>query len=305
MKFRHYFSLVKYGFLSRDWWIDFVRNLFASFGAIWLGTEALSFFSEDAELFLSTKGVWFFVFGFLGACVLSRPKTGFGYQLKDRDVTIEIRIADAFEVSGALVVPINTTFDTDLDGKIPKAHSIQGEFIRRYYDSEVTHLDLDIDKELAKEDYPYEEPPEKKRGKKKRYPIGTVIQLKKRDQLKKRERLFYLVANTHINNDGVASTTIENLRESLAKLWYYISEKGAKGDIVIPLLGTGKARLGDKREDIFLEIIRSFITSCTSRTYCDKLVVAIYPSDVTKHRIDLNYLQGSLEYFCKSARFEA
>ena len=299
MRLRHYFSLAQYYFLPRDWWLSFWGHLFASFGAIWLGTEALSFFSEDAELFLSTKGVWFLIIGLLIACFLSRPKTIFGYQLKNRDVTIEIRIADAFEISGDLVVPTNTTFDTNLDGRIPEAHSIQGEFTRRYYDSEVSHLDLDIERELTKEGYPYEELSEKKRGKKKRYPIGRVIQLKKRD------RLFYLIANTHINDDGVASTTIEELKESLAELWYYISEKGSKGDIVVPLLGTGKARLGDKREDIFLDIIRSFIASCSSGTYCDKLVVAIYPPDVTKHQIDLNYLQGFLEYSCKYARFEA
>lgn len=297
-RLQHWFSLLKHGFLSRSWWRGFGGHLLASFGAVRLVAWAVSSLGEDVERFLSTKGWWFLGLGLLIACFLSRPKTVFGYQLRNRDVTIEIRIADAFEVSGDLVVPINTTFDTDLDGKIPKAHSIQGELTRRYYDSEVCHLDLDINKELAKEDYHYEEPPEKTRGKKRRYPIGTVI------QLKKRESLFYLVANTHINNDGVASTTIENLRESLAELWYYISEKGSKGDIVIPLLGTGKARLGEKREDIFLEIIRSFIASCSSGTYCDKLIVAIYPPDVAKHRIDLNYLRGFLEYSCKYAKFE-
>ena len=297
-RFRFCLSLFKYYLLSRDWWLGFFGHLFVSFGVMWSGTEIVSFFNEDAGAFLSTKGLWFLAIGLLIAYFLSRPKRVFRYQLKNRDVTIEIRIADAFEVSGDLVVPINTTFDTDLDGKIPKAHSIQGELTRRYYDSEVSHLDLDIDKALTKEDYHYEEPPEKTRGKESRYPIGTVL------QLKKRERLFYLVANTHINNDGVASTTIENLRESLAKLWYYISEKGSKGDIVIPLLGTGKARLGDKKEDIFLEIIRSFIASCSSRTYCDKLIVAIYPPDVAKHRIDLNYLQDFLEYSCKYVKFE-
>ena len=298
MKFRHYLSLGKYSFFSWDWWFSFGRHLLASFGAIRLIVVTVSFVSEDAKTFLSTKGWWVFIIGLVIACFLSRPKRTFHYQLKNRDVTIEIRIADVFEVSGDLVVPINTTFDTDLDGRIPKAHSIQGEFTRRYYDSEISHLDLDIDKELTKEDYHYEEPPEKTRGKNRRYPIGTVIQLERSN------RLFYLVANTHINNAGVASTTIENLRESLAKLWYYISEKGSKGDIVIPLLGTGKARLGDKREDIFLEIIRSFIASCSSGTYCDKLIVVIYPPDVTKHRIDLNYLRNFLEYSCKYARFE-
>ena len=299
MKFRHYFSVVKHYFFSIDWWLGFFKCLLASYGGIWLLTEALSFFSKDAELFLSTKGVWFLAIGLLIAFFFGRPKTVFSYQLKNRDITIETRISDAFEVPGALVVPTNTTFDTDLDGKIPKAHSIQGGFTRLYYDSEVHHLDLDIEAALAKEDYHYEEPPEKKKGKKRRYPIGTVIQVKKGG------RLFYLVANTHINNDGVANTTIENLRDSLAELWYYISEKGPKGDIVIPLLGTGKGRLSDKREDIFLEIIRSFIALCSSGTYCDKLVVAIYPPDVTNHKIDLNYLQEFLAYSCKYARFEA
>ena len=89
-----------------------------------------------------------------------------GYQIKDRDITIEIHIANAFEVTGDLVVPINTTFDTDFDGRIPKANSIQGEFTRRYYESAVHHFDLDIDKALAKENYQYKLP-EKRRGKKK------------------------------------------------------------------------------------------------------------------------------------------
>ena len=299
MKFRRYFYLVKHYFLSRDWWLGFGRHLLDSYGGIWLITVAVSFFSKKAKLFLSTKGAYFFTLGLLIACLLSRPKTTIAYQLKNRDVTIEIRIANAFDVSGNLVVPINTTFDTDFDGRIPQAHSIQGEFTRRIYDSEVSHLDLDINRELAKENYLYKEPPEKTRGKKRQYPIGTVIQLKKRG------KLFYLVANSHINNHGVASVSIENLRESLAKLWYYVSEKGSKGDIVIPLLGTGKARLGDKREDIFLEIVRSFIASCSSGAYCDKLIVAIYPPDVTRHKIDLNNLKRFLEYSCKYATFEA
>ncbi len=299
MKFHGYIYLVKHYFLSRDWWVGFIKCVLTSFGAIWLVIEAVSYFEESAEPRLSTKGEWFAILGFLIAFFLSRPKTVFSYQLKNRDVTIEVRIANVFKVSGDLVVPINTTFDTDFDGKIPQAHSIQGEFTRQIYDSEVSHLDLDIGSALAREDYPYTELPQKKVGKNRQYPIGAVIQLNRKN------RLFYLLANTHINNDGVANTTIENVRESLAKLWYYISEKGSKGDIVIPLLGTGKARLGEKREDIFLEIIRSFIASCSSGTYCDKLVVVIYPPDVTKHKIDLNYLQDFLEYSCKFAEFEA
>ena len=296
---RTYLSIVGNYLSSRDWWVGFIKYLLTSFGAIWLVTEAVSYFNESAGSCLSTKGYWFVVIGFLIAFILSRPKTVFRYQLKNRDVTIEVRIANAFKVSGDLVVPINTTFDTDFDGKIPKAQSIQGKFTRCYYESELSHLDLDINTAMGREDYPYKELPQKKVGKTRQYPIGAVIQLNRKN------RLFYLLANTHINNNGVANTTIENVRESLAKLWYYISEKGSKGDIVIPLLGTGKGRLGDKREDIFLEIIRSFIASCSSSAYCDKLIVVIYPLDVTKWKIDLNYIQCFLECACKYANFEA
>ena len=183
MKIWCYFYLIKHYFLSGDWWLGFIKCALTSFGAIWLVTEAVSYFNESAGACLSTKGYWFVVLGFLIAFLLSRPKTVFSYQLKNRDVTIEVRIANAFKVSGDLVVPINTTFDTDFDGKIPKAHSIQGEFTRECYDSDVSHLDLDIDKALAKENYPYKELPEKKIGKKRQYPIGAVIQLKRKEQL--------------------------------------------------------------------------------------------------------------------------
>ena len=299
MKYRNYYSLVKHYISSRDWWLGFGKNLLASYGAIWLVAEPVSFFSDNAELFLSTKGTWYYILGFLVACFLSRPRTVISSQLKDRDITIEIRIANAFDVPGDLVIPTNTTFDTDFDGRIPKANSIQGEFTRRYYDSEIHHLDLDIDRALSKEDYQYEELPKRNRGKKRQYPIGTVIQLQRRN------RLFYLVANSHIKENGVANTTMENLSKSLEGLWCYISEKGFKSDIVIPLMGTGKGRLGEKREDIFLEIIRSFIASCSSSTYCDKVIIAIYPPDVTTYGIDLHYLKTLLGYSCKYARFES
>ena len=291
--------MIKHSASSFDWWRSFAIRLFSIYGMIWTAIEPIPFFSKSGESFLSTKGFWFFIIVFLITCCLTRPKTAFSYQLNNRDVTIEIRIADAFKVPGALVVPTNTTFDTDLDGNIPTADSIQGEFTRQYYDSEVHHLDLDIQKALAEENYAHDKLPQKKTGKNKQYPMGTVIQFKRAG------RLFYLVANSHINDGRRASTNIENVKESLVRLWLYISEKGAKGEIVIPLFGTGKGRLGEKREDIVLEIIRSFIASCSSGNYCDKLTIVIYPPDVANYEIDLNYLHDFLKFSCKYASFDS
>ena len=65
MKYRNYYSLVKHHMSSRDWWLGFGKNLLASYGAIWLAADSVSFFSDDAELFLSTKGVWYCLLGLL------------------------------------------------------------------------------------------------------------------------------------------------------------------------------------------------------------------------------------------------
>ena len=203
MKIWKHFYMIKHSASSFDWWRSFVIRLVFIYGAFWSVIEPIPFFYDHAEPFLSTKGLCFFLIGVLVAYYLIRPKTVFSYQLNNRDVTIEIRIADAFKVPGDLVVPTNTTFDTDLDGNIPTANSIQGEFTRRYYDSEVHHLDLDIKKALAKENYVPKELPQKTCGKNRQYPIGAVIQLKKAG------RLFYLVANSHINDGRRAPTKIE------------------------------------------------------------------------------------------------
>ena len=231
---------LKYYVLSYIWswdtWRRIGHNVLASFGTILLliriGFLITNIKPEHIEYWMATYGIWLFVVGGLFAFVYSLPKTVIRHQLKGRDVTIEIRVADAFELKGDLVVPISTTFDTDFSGETPKPQSILGEFIQRR-STEVKTLDYLIDQELKNETY--KELHENNYKKDKQYPIGTVV------QIKGSERLFYLVANSNLNKDGIANTNIRWIRESLLKLWDHISTKGRKGNIVVPLIGTGKA----------------------------------------------------------------
>lgn len=235
-----------------------------------------------------------FFAGIVFAYYLSHRKTIISNRLKDRDLTIEIRVANALEINGDLVVPVSTTFDTDFSKEPSKGQSILREFIHRYYnDSGIHHLDSDIDEALTKEGYKHEQISRRNGWKNKRYAIGTVA------QVMNSEKQFYLVANSHINNTGAVATDIHLIRESLVKLWDHISTKGRKGDIVIPLVGTGAGMLKEKREDIVREIIYSFIASCSSTTYCDRLIIAIYPPDVKEYKIDLKHLQDLLICSCR------
>ena len=59
-----------------------------------------------------------------------------------------------------------------------------------------------------------------------------------------------------INKYGNASGAFDDLKESLAKFWGYIGEQGSKENfLLMPVLGSGSARISEPREKIVLEII--------------------------------------------------
>jgi len=288
----------KHLFSSKEFLKDFLKNLLSSFGALWLIAEMASFFSVQAKDWLISRWWLFLLAGIVWSVYTLRPKTSFKYKVHERDVIIELKIADAFDVDGALVISCSTTFDTDLEGKISTAPSIQGKFLRDYYDGNVEHLDLDIQAQISKEQYQHVIDDKKKIGKKERYETGCVIQLIRKN------RKFYLLALTDISSDGRARSSEDDLKNALPRLWYYISEKGDKGDVVIPLLGTGHARIPITREEVFKIIVRSFVASCSSRNYCDKLSIVIFPKDVIRYKIDIERLNDFLLHECLYAGFE-
>ena len=76
-------------------------------------------------------------------------------------------------------------------------------------------------------------------------------------------------------------------RLSLNELWVYLSESASKEDFIIPLIGTGNGRLEMSREEVFKEIVLSFITSLSSKNYADSLTICIHPTDLKRHDLDL------------------
>lgn len=292
----HYFSISRW---KRALTIRGVaRDLLAGFGVLWLLTEIVSFFSSDAETWLSANWWIFLIVAIAYTLYSNRPETLFSHKLSARDVVIELAISDAFSLPGALVIPSNTTFDTDLGGLISRSPSIQSKLLDVAYGGNHEHLDLDLEQALAQEGYSFEPVQDKKPGKLRRYEIGAVVQVRREG------RLHYFLAHTRINQSGRAVGTEEDLKVSLAKLWYYIAEKGDKGDVVIPVLGTGHARIRLRREEVIRAIIISFIASCSEKNYCDRLMISILPHDVSKYNIDLVGLDEFLRFSCKYTDFD-
>ena len=279
----------------------FVGKLFTSFGALWLIVEIATFVGEQLDVSLEPPWWALLSAGLLSAIVWTRPRGKYHYKLQARDVDIEIRIADAFDVlksfgnEGALVVPVNTSFETNLDGVIPKATSVQGKLIREYYGGNPLELDKDIQAQLSNREPSTGEGPQTSKG---QYEVGTVIQLNKNG------RRFYLLVNSHIGKGKRVEGSTEEQVTALEKLWGYICEQGDKGEIVIPLVGTGHGRIAGQREVMTRHIVRTFIKSSSQKSYCNKLIVAIFPHDVKKHEINLHQLNAFLQCVCSFPEFE-
>lgn len=273
-----------------------VAALLSSFGALWLSVEIATFFLAGTEWpdRIRSAWLWFGGVGVLAAVILCKPQRTVTRKLNGRDVTITITVGDMFAMSGAFIVGSNTTFDTRISNELIAANSIQGVYTKRYYSDE-SQLDHALNAALAGQ-----APTKltgKRVGKNQRYALGTCARVNPKG------RTAYFVAIADINEHGVASSQIEDLKDSLSKLWVFISTRGTKESLVMPVLGTGFSRLSQPREEIVREIIRSFIAACSERTFADSLTIAIAPQDVVKHGIALDCLGAFLSHECRYASF--
>lgn len=268
----------------------------SSFGALWLAVEMVTFFLDGTEWpnVIRHSWYWFGLAGILVATYLCRPHLSVSHKLNGRDIAIEIAVGDLFSFPGAIIVGSNTTFDTRISRELIFEKSVQGIFTRKFYGDE-TQLDAELSSGLS--DLSCHSLQGKRVGKAKRYSVGTCV------RLNPKQHTSYFVAIADINEHGVACGTFDDLKESLAKLWVFIGQRGMKESLVMPVIGTGFTRLIQTREEVVREIIKSFIAACSETTFADKLTIVIATHDMAKHRISLDDLGSFLRHECLYASF--
>ena len=268
----------------------------------WIIISIVSYFIPDFEAAIRGNLMVFFVIiavglfigiiRFLQKCIKS---LSIRQKIKGRDISIEIRVDNIFNIRGAFVISTNSTFDTDMSNGLISKNSLQGQFTKKYYDK-VVHLDHDLRKELDGKTYTLTN--DDKIGKKKRYEIGTVVKIKPKEQV------TYLVAVSHMNELGKAGdTSKEMMIDCLGNLWHQISEQGELEPLVVPVLGTGLARCLITREEMTREIINSFVAACSEKKFCKKLTIVIYEDDYREHGIDIQELGDYLRHHCEYTDF--
>lgn len=251
------------------------------FGLLWLVIEATSFFVSSAAADKAKGFWWLFLLIGLFLCVYRlMPKKRFSYKLDGKDITIELVSGDIFKESGPIIVGSNTSFITSPE--IISPNSIQGIFTSKYFSNHQAML-AQIQGQIEDSDSQF----------------GKTV------TVRANKRIGYFCALAEINEHGVAKSDLEKVRVSLGELWNYLGTNGEKAIINVPILGSGFSRVSATREDLFQEIVKSFIASTAEHTFCDGLRIVVHPSDIKKNNINLTELNKFLEYSCKYSLIES
>ena len=167
-----------------------------------------------------------------------------------------------------IVISVNRGFDTEVDNEIISETSLHGQCFKLLYESQEytkTKLKKKISAFLQEINVRGEEFPEKKRGNKIKYPVGTVAEVPAGDAK------YFLVALSTFRGDST-QTTEEEYSLVLARLFERICSRSQGYPFLIPLIGAGLSKTGIN-ENILFDMLKNFILIYKDKIHCDIYIV--------------------------------
>jgi hypothetical protein len=281
---------VKYFFnsiSSKAYWryifsLDGFKSILAIFGMIWLIIETLDFFTiYTRDQYGSYAFFIFIAISILISILLRRPIKSILIPFPEYDFSVEVRIADLFEMSGATMISSNTLFEADVAGGKIAVGSLQGQFTAKYFTGNQIELIQSISEELVSTSATSP------------YPIGTTIPIHTHG------KSFYFVAMAEIGEGGNASSTISDIKIALNGLWDYVRENGELQELAVPVIGTGRGRIKISRKKMIAQIAESFVKASIQNKFSDKLIITIRPEDAQNFGINLYDIKDHLMHVVK------
>ncbi|HAT9591197.1 TPA: hypothetical protein JBD08_12470 [Legionella pneumophila subsp. pneumophila] len=268
--------------LSRNIIARWVGSFWKCVGAISIATGLIAAMYPDL---FSPKG-WVYllvisVIAILYASYNAWPRNCYTIHYSHPDTSISILIGDLFKQDGHLVIGMSDTFDTEVP-IIIKKNSIQGQFLEKIFNNDVSLLDKELKqalngidiKEIVSDN-------NKKKGKNKRYPIGTVAALGKGNTF------YFCVAYSHMDSNNCAQSSPCDLWNSLDNLWDAIRVHGQQEQVSIAVVGSDLARLTNRlsRDELIKFIILSYLSASRHRPITKRLQIIIHPKDINNTNI--------------------
>ncbi len=246
--------------LVKRTWVLLTQALLAGIGLLWVFLEPYYTFSPQTakigfSCFIITGLVagliWYFINGFfLDGFLKSRVKI----RSNAVDTDIEILFGDIFKQGGFKAIAVNEYYDSIVDDKLISRNTLHGMMLTKYWAAEIADWDKQITKDLEKVS-PLETLASKQKiGKLKRYEIGTVARVSKREN----DFLCVVLSKTDLSTLEASSDVIA-LYSALKGLLEKARTVCAGNPLNIPLMGSGLSRTGIKANMIVNMIILAII----------------------------------------------
>lgn len=247
-----------------------MQALFAIFGAIYLFVEVLDFFSlYSRDKYASFALPLIIVAAVILSIIFRRPILSTIITFPNTDISIEVRIGDLFDATGAVMISSNTDFECDVANRKIAVESLQGQFTARYFPGNQVELIDEVQGVLNE------------RSGKAPYPIGTVVPINTHG------KTFYLLAMSELNENGNAESSVAKVKEALAGLWRFVRQEGELQELAVPLIGTGRGRIQMPRRKMIELIAESFVDASKDGTISDRLIICLGESDAIKSSVNL------------------
>lgn len=261
---------------------NFFKSLLEAIGAI--GSLVSIYLAIFPDTLGEDKNIppWFiilliFLFSFIYALSTVWKKTRIKLKLSEK-VNAVVLFGDLFLAKEIIVIPVNEYFDSIVDDKIISSKTLHGIFVRNYFGGNETDLKKQISNGLKKVEY-IEINSGRSVGNKNRYPLGTVC------QVRKDEKIFFLVALTKFNENDRAEVKNSEYQRILCDLFSYIEQNSQGRRVNIPLIGAGHSGVNLSKQKL-LEFLLFSVKLKDDLTLIGGINIVLHNS--IRSEIDLN-----------------
>lgn len=267
--------------------------------------KSIQYNSIDLYNVLTTPWIYLII-AFLFALITQGQFSQFGKKINNgTDCSIEISMDDIFSNKGQILVPCNNIFASDLN--LIGNKSIQAQMVERMKVSKKAnytaeeYISSQIKEALQKDEYKKCEIKNEQQtlaGKTFQvYEYGTIVPVSV--NVDKKQRNILLLAMSSISSPGVPVVDRATLIQNIDKMWDYIAANHTDSDtIVVPIMGTGAARVPMEKQVVARYILYSFAER-SAELGIKKLILSIYPDDYINDKINLEELKSYATFLCK------
>jgi len=246
-------------------------------------TLALAFISVPEEYKFIGGIIFIIILILLYMCLWIKANNTKDIKLDIEGSQVIIKTGDIFEENGLKVIAFNEYFDTQVDDKIIANKSLNGIFIKKYFEDSLHLLDNYINEYRFEEESKLEDNTNRQEGKIKKFKIGTVCLYKD----------FIFTAFTKFDDKNQAILTMPEYLKFLIKFWDEMNRVYAQRDVVVPIFGSGITRIKEHKnisdEELLKIMLWTFRISEMKFKHPAKLTIVIHYSKID--RINLSDIE--------------